>query len=60
IRERYVCLLSDRHPRIGTQLSLEQFLAEHLYAVFAVVFVLAAGCLLLLRPAPPQAQAALA
>ncbi len=32
----------------------------HLYAVFAVVFVLAAGCLLLLRPAPPQAQAALA
>ncbi|NBF09723.1 LysR family transcriptional regulator [Pseudomonas sp. Fl4BN1] len=28
IRERYVCLLSDRHPRIGQQLSLEQFLAE--------------------------------
>ena len=32
----------------------------HLYGVFAVVFVLAAACLLLLRPAPPQAQAALA
>lgn len=32
----------------------------HLYGVFAVVFVLAAGCLLWLRPAPPQAQAALA
>ncbi|MGC5703059.1 LysR family transcriptional regulator [Pseudomonas sp. NFXW11] len=28
IRERYVCLLSDRHPRIGDVLSLEQFLAE--------------------------------
>ncbi|WP_409302921.1 LysR family transcriptional regulator [Pseudomonas sp. KCJK8993] len=33
IRERYVCLLSDRHPRIGTQLSLEQFLAERHIAV---------------------------
>ncbi|HIE6061750.1 TPA: LysR family transcriptional regulator [Pseudomonas aeruginosa] len=26
--ERYVCLLSDRHPRIGDSLSLEQYLAE--------------------------------
>lgn len=32
----------------------------HLYGVFAVVFVLAAGCLLWLRPASSQAQAALA
>ncbi len=32
----------------------------HLYGVFAVVFVLAAGCLVWLRPASPQAQAALA
>lgn len=28
INERYVCLLSARHPRIDQQLSLEQFLAE--------------------------------
>ncbi|AXK52391.1 LysR family transcriptional regulator [Pseudomonas protegens] len=33
IRERYVCLLSDRHPRIGEHLSLEQFLAERHIAV---------------------------
>ncbi|EQC0111698.1 LysR family transcriptional regulator [Pseudomonas aeruginosa] len=28
LHERYVCLLSDRHPRIGDSLSLEQYLAE--------------------------------
>ncbi|WOE77195.1 LysR family transcriptional regulator [Pseudomonas protegens] len=33
IRERYVCLLSDRHPRIDELLSLEQFLAERHIAV---------------------------
>jgi len=32
----------------------------HLYGVFASVFVLAAGCLLLLRPAPTQVQPNLA
>ncbi|MNH30044.1 putative 3-hydroxyphenylpropionic transporter MhpT [compost metagenome] len=31
----------------------------HLYGVFAIVFVLAAGCLLLLRPAARPAQPAL-
>lgn len=33
IHERYVCLLSSRHPRIDQQLSLEQFLAERHVAV---------------------------
>ena len=28
MRERYVCLLSCDHPRIGNELSLEQFIAE--------------------------------
>lgn len=32
----------------------------HLYGVFASVFVIAAGCLLLLRPSAPHARAALA
>lgn len=32
----------------------------HLYGVFAVVFVIAAGCLLLLKPSAAQAQPALA
>ena len=32
----------------------------HLYGVFAIVFVIAAGCLLLLKPSTSQAQPALA
>lgn len=34
--------------------------ALHLYGVFAIVFVIAAGCLLLLKPSTSQAQPALA